>query len=53
MDRLPEILLSGLVYNYKCGGCSATYYGKTKHHFKAQMCEHFGVSYIIRKKGKD
>ena len=23
---------------------NATYYGKTKHHFKLRMCEHLGVS---------
>ena len=33
-DMLPKMLLSGLVYKYKCGGCNAIYYGKTKHHFK-------------------
>ena len=33
-DKLPKMLLSGLVYQYKCGGCNATYYGNTKHHFK-------------------
>ena len=32
-DKLRKILLSGLVYKYKCGGCNATYYGKTKRHF--------------------
>ena len=29
-DELPRMLLSGLVYQHKCGGCNATYYGKTK-----------------------
>ena len=24
-DQLPKMLLSGLVYKYKCGGCNATY----------------------------
>ena len=24
-DKLPKMLLSGLVYKYKCGGCNATY----------------------------
>ena len=23
-DKLPKMLLSGLVYQYKCGGCNAT-----------------------------
>ena len=39
-DKLPKMLLSGLVYQYKCGGCNATYYGKTKRHFKVRICEH-------------
>ena len=33
-DKLLKMLLSGLVYKYKCGGCNATYYGKTKRHFR-------------------
>ena len=33
-DKLSKMLLSGLVCKYKCGGCNATYYGKTKRHFK-------------------
>ena len=41
-------LLSGLVYQYKCGGCNATYYGKTKRHFK----EHLGISHLNEKKVK-
>ena len=28
-DKLFKMLLSGLVYKYKCGGCNATYFGKT------------------------
>ena len=40
-DKLRKMLLSGLVYKYKCGGCNATYYGKTKPHFKVQIYEHF------------
>ena len=26
---------------FQCGGCNATYYGKTKGHFKVRMCERF------------
>ena len=40
-DKLPKMLLSGLVYKYKCDGCNATYYGKTKRHFSVRICEHF------------
>ena len=27
-DKLAKMLLSGLVYKHKCGGCNATYYGR-------------------------
>ena len=40
------MLLSGLVYKYKCGGCNATYYGKAKRHFKTWICEHLGISHL-------
>ena len=33
-DKLPKMLVSGLVYRNKCDSCNATYYGKTKRHFK-------------------
>ena len=46
------MLLSGLVYQYKCGGCNATYYGKTKRHFKVRICEHSGISHLTEKKVK-
>ena len=52
-DKLTKMLLSGLVYKYKCGGCNATYYGKTKHYFKVRICEHLGISHFTEKKGKD
>ena len=51
-DALPKMLLSGLVYKYKCGGCNATYYGKTKRHFKVRICEHLGISHLTEKKVK-
>ena len=49
-DKLPKMLLSGLVYQYKCGGCNATYYGKTKRHFKVRICEHLGISHLTGKR---
>ena len=48
--KLPKRLLSGLVYKYKCGGCNATYCGKTKRHFKVQTCEYLGISHLTEKK---
>ena len=50
--KLHEMLLSELVYKYKCVGCNVTYYGKTKHHFKVQICEHLGISHLSGKKVK-
>ena len=49
-DKLPKMLLSGLIYKYKCGDCSANYYGKTKDHFKVRIWEHLGISYLTGKK---
>ena len=51
-DKLPKMLLSGLVYQYKCGGYNATYYGKTKRHFKVRICEHLNISHLTGKKVK-
>ena len=51
-DNLPKMLLSGLAYKYKCGGCSVTYYGKTKRQFKVRICEHLGISHLTGKKVK-
>ena len=51
-DKIPIFLRSGIVYKFKCGGCNATYYGKTKRHFKVRMCEHLGVSALTGKRVK-
>ena len=46
------MLLLGLAYKRKCRGCNATYYGKTKCHFKVRICEHLGISYPTGKNVK-
>ena len=46
------MLISGLVYNYSCGGWYATYYGKIKRPFKVWILEHLGISHLTRKKVK-
>ena len=51
-DKFPKILLSGLFYQCMFGGCNATYYGKTKHHFKIRICEHLGILHLTEKKVK-
>ena len=33
-----------LYYKFQCSSCNATYYGKTKRHFKVRVSEHMGVS---------
>lgn len=40
------MLHSRLVYKYRCGGCNATYYDKTKHHSKTKFLNN-------KKKGQD
>ena len=51
-DKFTKMLLSGLVYQCKCGGCNATYYGKTKRHFKVRICEHLDISHLTEKNVK-
>ena len=41
-----------IVYKFQCGSCNATYYGKTKRHFKVRMCEHLGISALTGKRVK-
>ena len=52
IDKIPSFLRSGIVYKFQCGGCNATYYGKTERHFKVRMCEHLGISAVTRKSVK-
>ena len=51
-QNMPKMLLSGLVYKYKCcDGSNASCYGKTKFKrpFKVRICEHLGVSHLTGK----
>ena len=49
-DKIPLFLRSGIVYKFQCGGCIATYYGKTKWHFKVKMYEHMGIFAVTGKR---
>ena len=47
-----KTMRSGIVYKFQWGSCIATYYGKTKRHFKVRMCEHLGISALTGKRVK-
>ena len=51
-DKIPLFLRSGIVCKFQCASCNATYYGKTKRHFKVRMCEHLGISALTGKRVK-
>ena len=36
--------MSNLVYRYTCGGCRASYIGKTDVQFRCRVCQHLGIS---------
>jgi hypothetical protein len=43
-DALPNVLRAGVVYHFKCSGCSSTYVGQTSRHLRTRICEHLGIS---------
>ena len=51
-DKLVKMLLSGLVYKYKCGGCNAIFYGKGKCCLKVRICKHLSILCLTGKKLK-
>ena len=51
-DKIPSFFRSGIVYKFQCDSSNATYYGKTKRHFKVRMCEHLGISALTGKRVK-
>ena len=51
-DKIPSVLRYRIVYKFQYGSCNATYYGKTKHHFKVRMCEHLEISALTGKRVK-
>ena len=51
-DKICKDLCSGGVYKFACCGCNATYYGKTKRHFKVRYSDHNGLSALTGKRIK-
>ena len=44
--------MSGVVYEYTCGGCNSTYYGETDRYLKVRYGEHIGILSLTFKKTK-
>ena len=51
-DKIPSLLCSGIAYKFEFCCCNATYYGKTKRHFKVRMYEHLEISALTGKRVK-
>ena len=49
-DKIPSFLHSGIVYKFQCGSCNATYFDKTKRHFKVRLCRHLRISALTGKR---
>ena len=50
--RVPETLQSNFVYEFKCGSCKASSYGKIYRRMKVQVSKHQGVSLRTGKRVK-
>ena len=40
---------SGVIYQFTCGGCNASYIGQTSRHLRTTISEHQGVGTIMCK----
>ena len=43
-DRISKEMCTLLCHKFQCSSYNATYYGKTKRHFKFRVSKHMGVS---------
>ena len=51
-DCVPYDLVSGVVYEYKCGRYHSSYYGEAERRLKVRSGEHIGISPLNFKKTK-
>ena len=51
-DRVNRALRSKVVYKFTCGGCDASYIGKTMRHLNVRASEHIGISALTQKRVK-
>ena len=43
-DGIPKCMRSGVVYQFKCSSCNASYIGQTSRHYHIRVSEHLGLS---------
>ena len=43
-DRVPEAVMSGVIYQFTCPFCKKGYIGSTTRHLYHRYCEHKGIS---------
>lgn len=43
-DKLPQSVLSSVIYKFQCRGCNASYVGSTRQKFKSRIDQHLGIS---------
>ena len=48
-DKLPNSLVSGVIYKYTCGKCNLTYVGSTKRFWEKRLEEHVHISALTGK----
>jgi hypothetical protein len=48
-DKIPSLLVSGIIYKFTCSRCNSTYIGETIRHSKRRFSEHLGVSALTGK----
>ena len=49
-DKIPECLMSGVIYQYKCAKCNLSYIGSTKRYWEKRLEEHLHISALTGKR---
>ena len=49
-DKIPNSLMSGVIYKYTCAGCNLSYIGSTKRYWEKRLEEHLHISALTGKK---
>ena len=49
-DKIPNSLMSGVIYKYTCAECNLSYIGSTKRYWEKRLEEHLHISALTGKK---